>query len=230
MVKAENQTLLYLKDANENKFPKPIQFTDGSFVKILKINNKETICRMLTFLEGELMGNEPPTEKLFKSLGVFLAELNLKLKNFENDTIKARVWEWNIQYLNLNKKFIQDISIVKNRSIAEYFLQQFEEHVTPVLPDLRKCIIHNDANDWNFLVNNGTISGIFDFGDLAYSPLINELAVAITYGSYNKDNPLKWALIILKSYHNILPIEEKENELPRPKGTRYQTEDNFILV
>ena len=210
LVEAENETLLFLQESDKNIFPKPIQFTDSSFIKILKIDSEETICRMLSFLDGELMGNVDPTEKLFQSFGVFLAEMDLKLQKFDNYTIKAREWEWGIQYINLNKKYIQDIANAKDRSTVEYFFQQFEENVVPTLPDLRKSVIHNDANDWNVLVNNGEISGLIDFGDLAYSPLINELAVAITYACYDKENPLKWASIILKSYHNKLPIEEKE--------------------
>ena len=210
LVEAENETLFLLQESDKNKFPKPIQFIDGSFVKTLEIDGVETICRMLSFIEGELMCNVAPTKTLFQSFGVFLAEMDLKLQYFDNYTIKARQWEWGIQYINLNKKYIQDIANAKDRSTVKYFFQQFEENVAPVLPDLRKSIIHNDANDWNVLVNNGKISGIIDFGDLAYSPLINELAVALTYACYGKENPLEWASIILKSYHNILPIEEKE--------------------
>ena len=60
------------------------------------------------------------------------------------------------------------------------------------------------------MVKNENISGIIDFGDLANSQLINELAIAIAYACQNKENPLEWSLIILKSYHNILPIEDKE--------------------
>ena len=60
------------------------------------------------------------------------------------------------------------------------------------------------------LVQNNEVSGIIDFGDLAYSYLINELAVAITYACYDKDDPIKWACYLLESYHHILPIQENE--------------------
>ncbi|NQV15619.1 aminotransferase class III-fold pyridoxal phosphate-dependent enzyme, partial [bacterium] len=88
--------------------------------------------------------------------------------------------------------------------------QQFEENVSPVLHQLRKSIIHNDANEWNVLVNNGKVSGLIDFGDLAYSPLINELAVTIAYACFDKEHPLDWAATILKSYHQIIALEENE--------------------
>lgn len=210
LVETENETLIFLQEEDKNKFPKPIQFTDGSFVKIIEIDGEETICRMLSFLDGEFLGDITHIESLFQSFGIFLAQMDIKLQKFNNYTIMARQWEWNIQYLNLNKKYINDIPNAKDRNTVSFFFQQFEEIVMPLLPGLRKQIIHNDANEWNVLVRNGKISGIIDFGDLAHSPLINELAVAITYACFDKENPLEWASIILKSYHSKLPIEEKE--------------------
>ena len=213
LVIAENETLLFLQKSGKNKYPKPIQFTDGSYIKILNIDGEKRICRMLSFLDGEFLGDTNPTKALFQSFGVFLAEMDINLQKFKNNTIKARQWEWDIQYLDLNKKYINDIPNAKDRNTVSYFFLQFEENVKPLLPQLRKQIIHNDANEWNVLTKNGKVSGIIDFGDLAHSQLINELAIAITYACYDKDNPIEWALIILKSYHSKLPIEEKEIEV-----------------
>lgn len=210
LVNAENEILLLLNESDNKKYPKPIPFLDKSYVKVIKIDGKLTIIRMLSFLEGDFLGEVVHTKKLFQSFGTFLAKLNLKLQKLTNYTIKARQWEWDIQYLNLNKKYIDDIPDAKDQNIARYFFQQYEENVIPILPELRKSIIHNDANEWNVLVDNDSVSGFIDFGDLAHSQLINELAVAITYACYDKENPLKWASIIVKSYHNTLSITENE--------------------
>jgi len=210
LVEAENQTLLFLQKKATNNYPQPISFTDGSYVKVIDLRGKKCVCRMLSFLEGESMGNVALSEKLLQSFGTFLAEMNLKLQKFNNYTIKARQWEWGIQYIHLNNKYIEDITKAQDRSTATYFFQQFRENVVPVMSELRQSIIHNDANEWNVMVNNGEISGIIDFGDLAYSPLIYELAVAISYASFKMNDLLSGAAIILKSYHKILPIEEKE--------------------
>lgn len=210
LVEAENETLLFLQKSDKNSFPKPIPFKDGSLVKVLMIENEKSICRMLSYLEGELLGDVAPSNELFQSFGIFLAEMNLKLHTFDNDTIRNKVWDWGIQFMHFNKKYIADIEDAKNRKILYTFFQEFEENIAPKLSDLRKSIIHNDANDLNVLVNKGVISGIIDFGDLAYSPLINELAVAIAYACYETEDPLKWALIIFESYQSKIAIEEKE--------------------
>ncbi len=213
ILKAENETLLFLEDGFKTKVPKPIPFKDNSYVKTLNIDNKTEICRMLSFLPGVFFGDTKHTKKLFQSFGLFLAELDIKLKTFKNYTIQARQWEWDLQYFDLNKKYIRDIDDAKNRNIVKYFFNEFEEIIRPLIPELRKQIIHNDANEWNVLVQEEEISGIIDFGDLAYSFLINELAIAITYACYDKENPIEWAVVIVKSYHKKLPLEEKEIQI-----------------
>lgn len=210
LVEAQNETLRFLHQNGQKNIPLPIPFSNGSSVKIKTINGKKSICRILSFLEGDFLGDVVHTEELFQSFGVFLAELDLTFQSFDNKTIKTRQFEWDLQYLYLNKNLISDIPDKKDRDTVKYFFNQFEEKAAPVLPKLRKSIIHNDANEWNVLVNNGRISGIIDFGDIAHTQLINELAIAITYACYEKKNPIKWACIILRSYHRILPITEQE--------------------
>lgn len=210
VLKAENKALQFLKKPKCKTFPKPIPFLSGEFIKVLEIDGKQTIGRMLSFLEGTFLGDTKISKPLLQSLGTFLATLNLKLQTFENHVYRGRQWEWDIQYLNLNKKYLNAIPNAHDRNIVHYFFKQFEENVMPLLPELRKQIIHNDANEWNLLVQDQTISGIIDFGDLAHSHLINEVAVALTYACYDKENPLEWASIILSSYHKVLPLEAKE--------------------
>jgi Ser/Thr protein kinase RdoA (MazF antagonist) len=209
-VEAEIEALLFLQSSNNTKFPDPIKFKDGSLIKIIEIEGEERICRMLSFLEGEMLGNVTPTKTLFKSLGKFVAKLDVKLQSFNNNTVKARQWQWDIQYIHLNKKYMKDIDSAKNRSLVSYFFQQIEENVKPVMPELRRSMIHGDANEWNILVNNGKVTGIIDFSDLAYTPLINELAITTAYACLYIEKPLEWASTIIESYHKVLALEEKE--------------------
>ncbi len=210
LVKAENELLEYLRSSKNNIFPIPIKFKDGSLVKIVKIDGKKRIGRMLTYLEGEFLGNVKQTKTLVRSLGKNTAELDVKLQSFNNYTLKARRWKWDLQYLHFNKKYIKDIPIAKDRSLIEYYFQQYDENVVPKIPELRKSIIHGDINEWNVLVKNNEMSGIIDFGDLCYTPLINELAITIVYACLYVDNPIQWAEIIVKSYNEVLPLNDKE--------------------
>lgn len=213
LVEAENEVLLFLHKDGSTKFPKPIAFHNGFRLKILTVAGEKKIIRLLSFLDGDFFGNVPHSETIFRSLGHFLANMNLQLQQFNSYIYKARKSEWDLQNLSLNRKFIDDIPDAHNRNIVRYFFQQFEEEVAPILPELRHCIIHNDANEWNILTQKDEISGLIDFGDLAYSPLICELAIAITYGCYDKEDPLHWASVLITAYHEVLPLEKRELQI-----------------
>lgn len=213
IAEAETEALIHLQEPVNSAYPKPVAFKDAQYVKVLTINAEPIICRMLTYLEGDFMGDAQATMELAQSLGAFLARLDLRLQNFDSYVLRARQWEWDIQYLHFNKKYLEDITNTHNRNIVKHFMLQFEEHVVPKLLELRKQIIHNDPNEWNILVNDGQVNGIIDFGDVAYTYLINELAVAIVYLCYDKADPLPWATAILKAYHSVLPLKENELEV-----------------
>ena len=212
IVLAENDVLATL-EANLDGIPKPIPFADGQYVKSIEINGEPQICRMLTFLEGKFLGDVEVSKSLYQSLGHFLAKLDLKFQEFSSPSIRARQWGWDLQYLEMNRKYIDDISSPHDRNVVRYFFQQFRENVVPRMSELRKQVIHNDANEWNILVQEGEVFGIIDFGDVAHSFMINELAIAIVYGCYDKEHPLEWACVLLEAYHQTLPLEELEVEV-----------------
>jgi 4-aminobutyrate aminotransferase-like enzyme/Ser/Thr protein kinase RdoA (MazF antagonist) len=209
-IKAENSTLLFLSQNPNSLTPIPISFKDGTYVKKILLNEELLICRPLSFLEGDFLAEVNPSEKLVQSLGLFLAKMDLELEEFDDFVIKSRQCEWDIQHLLLNEKYIEDIPDAKDRNTVRYFFKQFEENVGPVLPELRKSFIHSDANEWNILVKNDEIAGIIDFGDMAYSPLINELATAMAYMCYDKDDLFTYALPLIKAYNKVLPLQKKE--------------------
>jgi len=139
--------------------------------------------------------------------------LDVQLHDFINYVIEARQFKWDLQYFLLNEQYVKHITNPNDRKIAAYFFQQYKENVLPVLGELRKQTIHGDANEWNTLSQNGQVSGLIDFGDICYSHLINELAIALAYALMGKENTLEWAAPIISEYHKILPLEEKEIDI-----------------
>ena len=55
--------------------------------------------------------------------------------------------------------------------------------------------------------------GLIDFGDLAKTQLVNEVAIAMVYASYSIENPLENASIILKSYNKVIKLTDTEISL-----------------
>ncbi len=210
IVQAERDVLLELKGEEMYSLPKPVQTNQGEFEFIYSVGNVRYIVRMLTYIEGEPFGATTATSRLYESFGTFLAQLDLLLMNIKNETIENRKSEWNIVNFDKNKKLLEYIEDKKDREILNQIFDDFENIVKPAIASLRFSIIHNDANDFNVLTKDGKITGIIDFGDLAYAPLIDELAVAIAYAGFGKKNPQKWAEIILKSYNKIIQLQQNE--------------------
>ena len=210
LIQSETKALLFL---NDNLYPKPVPFLNGENVRIIQINGTSKIYRLLSYLEGKFLGEINQTKDLIRSFGKSLASLNKSLFDWTDIHIKSRQSEWDMQQYVVSKNYLNEISSKKVRKIIHYFMNQYEENVVPFFLDLRKSTIHNDANNWNILFIGNDVSGVIDFGDISHSHLINELAIAISYTCFNKDNPLEWALVLLESYNKILPLETKEVEV-----------------
>lgn len=213
LVQAETEVLLALHHKFEGRIPTPIPFRGEKNIDVIQFNEKKLIVRLLSFLDGSFLGDVKTGKDNYFSLGIFLGELDKELSHLKNYVIQSRKWEWHIQYPEFVRDYLKDIPSANDRSLVSYFFQQFEEIVKPNLPSLRKSIIYNDANEWNILLKENQNLALIDFGDLAYAPLIQEVAVAMTYAAYDKDNYLEWGLEVLKGYQSIIPLEEKELEV-----------------
>ena len=210
LINAECLALIHLQQKGGCKTPIPIPFISGEYVKTIHINNQEKCCRMLSFLPGSFLGDIKPNKSLMANLGAFLADLNQKLDGFHSDAIRARNYDWDLQNLTLNRKHISAIPDPKQRRIVAYFFQKFDLLVSPYVPELRKSYIHSDFNEWNVLAEGDQALGLIDFGDIVYSPLINEVATALCYLSYDKDTFFDWTTPFLKAYHKVIPLKKKE--------------------
>jgi len=203
---AENEILRSLSSLKNMDFPVAISSVDNK----LLVSDKNHIYRLLSFVEGFFLGDVEHTPLLLQSLGRFLGEMDKTIHNQYHASIVAKETQWDLQFFKNNYKYLHHVSDPKDRNLVDYFFLQFDEQVYPIQGQLRKGIIHNDANDWNVLTKNGKVSGIIDFGDMCHSWIINEVAVAITYVMMEKENPLEIASEVIKGYCELFPLEEIE--------------------
>lgn len=186
---------------------------NGQSLIPVAIDGKQYFLRLLNFLEGTFwVDNTSRPDGLYEDLGSVLGAMDKALIGFSHPAMHRR-YTWDISTAADANKKLHYIRDHHRRRIAGYFLLQFDTLVQPVISSLRHAYIHNDANDYNVLVRDGKIAGIIDFGDMMYTAMINNLAIACTYAMFEAADPLKAAALTVKGYHQQYALTEQETEL-----------------
>ncbi|NML23483.1 aminotransferase class III-fold pyridoxal phosphate-dependent enzyme [Pseudoflavitalea sp. G-6-1-2] len=196
-----------------SKVQQHVPALNGQSLIPVAIDGKQYFLRLLTFLEGTFwVDNTSRPDGLYEDLGSVLGAMDKALIGFSHTAMHRR-YTWDISAAADANKKLHYIRDHHQRRIAGYFLLQFDTLVQPVISSLRHAYIHNDANDYNVLVRDGKIAGIIDFGDMVYTALINNLAIACTYAMFDTADPLKAAALTVKGYHQQYALTEQETDL-----------------
>ncbi len=213
----QNSVMDYLK--NKVICPEVILSKEKEQITVIKDKNGiKHFIRLLTYIPGQIWGDiKAPTIDLYYDLGRFIATLTRSLEGFFHPSAK-RDFHWDLKNSpSVIKKFLEYQKDKNKVTIIKYFLNLYNTQVVPIISELKQSIIHNDANDYNIVVNQSQLGldrlGIIDFGDMVYSYTIFELAIAIAYAIINKENPLYLASIIVKGYNTLIPLREEELDL-----------------
>jgi 4-aminobutyrate aminotransferase-like enzyme/Ser/Thr protein kinase RdoA (MazF antagonist) len=175
------------------------------------------LCRLFDHLSGKpLASARPQSDKILRSVGRSMARLDRALDGFTHPEQK-RPLKWNAE----NAREVVDdalalVSSDERRDLLGHYRKLIEEEAAPGLATLPRGVIHNDANDYNLLVDEGEISGILDFGDMLESAVVCELANACAYVMFGKADPLRAARAATAGYHQERPLREEEIRLLFP--------------
>jgi Ser/Thr protein kinase RdoA (MazF antagonist) len=170
------------------------------------------VARVLTYLPGLPLYRAPRSAAQRRHLGAVLARLDRALAGCACPLSDYEL-PWDLQHASRRRPLLAAIADPAARALATAILDAFERHAAPVLPTLRRQVIHNDAQPYNVLVDAADpdrVSGVIDFGDMVEAPLIDELAVACAYHVADAPAPLDFAADIVAGYHAVLPLEPAE--------------------
>ncbi|MGI9201107.1 MAG: phosphotransferase [Woeseiaceae bacterium] len=172
------------------------------------------VCRVVSFLSGNMFSGVDTTPELAGNLGESAAILDLALADFEHSG-QAQSLLWDLQNASQLRDILSYIDAAELRSAAESCLDDFDSRIVPVLPELRRQVIHSDLHGDNVLVENNKIAGVIDFGDMLRAPLVMEVAVASAYLRPAADEPNLLLLVgpFIAAYHSVLPLFDDEIEL-----------------
>jgi hydroxylysine kinase len=77
-------------------------------------------------------------------------------------------------------------------------------------------VVHNDFNPHNILVDArdaDRITGVYDFGDLVRTQLVNDVAIGAAYLIPVGADPLQFPMAFVAGYHSVTPLQRLELRL-----------------
>jgi 4-aminobutyrate aminotransferase-like enzyme/Ser/Thr protein kinase RdoA (MazF antagonist) len=93
------------------------------------------------------------------------------------------------------------------RRLIEMVMDRYSRIELETLP---RQVIHNDLNDENILVGDGTVVGVIDFGDATETIRVAELAIACAYVMLDQDDPVTVATDAVAGYRSVAALDEAE--------------------
>jgi Ser/Thr protein kinase RdoA (MazF antagonist) len=141
--------------------------------------------RVVTYLPGVPLAEiKPHTPGLLQDLGQKLGQLSRALADFDHPAVH-RDFHWDLA--NGNRIVNEYAPLIEDADLRKLVLKcRFEPET-----ELRRSVIHGDANDYNVLVDpeTMTVSGLIDFGDMVYSYTVGDLAIALAYVVLGEGDP-----------------------------------------
>jgi Ser/Thr protein kinase RdoA (MazF antagonist) len=162
--------------------------------------------RLISWLEGVMLVDATPhDESLLASLGATMAEIDRALRGLSHAAMNREL-HWNIRRADQALQHLALLPAEQQRAVRDAMQgwSEIDWH------RLRHGVIHGDANDHNVLVRQGRVAGLIDFGDLVHTAIVCDLAIALTYAMLAKAQPVDAAAIIVRAYHDRLPLEAAE--------------------
>ncbi len=210
--------LLHLQESAVSELtPRLLPGKSGEYY--LRVNGPEgepRLVRLLSWSPGRLYAQvRPHSEALLTSLGKACGRLSRSLQDFDHPAAH-RFLKWDPAQASWLGGQLHQVEGAGRQVLARDFYDLFEKKVEPALKQLRYAVNHNDLNDYNILVEDGAVTGFIDFGDAVYTPLINELAIALAYALMHHPDPLAAAIPVVRAYHREFPLTEKELALLYP--------------
>lgn len=178
-------------------------------------SGQERNVRLLSWIHGRLFSAvNPVTDALLESMGTIAGKLTKSLQGFDHPEAH-RIFDWD----NANATWTFDhlhLFTEPRKSIIRKFQHRFNA-ILPGYDILRKAVVHNDANDNNWIISDALDDpealALVDFGDAVYTQVINDLAIAVAYAVMDKPDPVAAACRLVKGYHAQYPLKEEEIDM-----------------
>ncbi|RDJ12313.1 4-aminobutyrate aminotransferase [Rhizobium grahamii] len=200
-------------NAPELPLSRAIRTRQGAVSIPAEIDGPRT-ARLLTWLPGTIWAKSTVRGRhSAEALGRLLGQLDLHLQGFTHAGAR-RIYGWDIGRADMHLTHVAMIGDADKRASVHTILSHFTDNVLPRLQACPRQVIHNDANDYNVLLDEaGNVSGLLDFGDMVETFRVVEIAVAAAYALIGERDAVGTIAAVTGAYHDVNPLSETEAEM-----------------
>ena len=211
---AEKTSVIELQDAaathimkNDKSLLVPKSLQKPRFIKKQDV---PYYLRLMPYYAGSFLNEKNLQTSDYFALGEFIGRLTRALDKFDHEGAH-RSFLWDASRTDLIKDYLSYVSSKKDKDVLNYFLHDFEVNVKPVLNELKRSVIHNDANDNNIILDkNDNITGIIDLGDMVFSNRCVEIATCMAYIAILENSTYESLKSLLMGYLSLIDLDRKE--------------------
>ncbi|WP_298933562.1 aminotransferase class III-fold pyridoxal phosphate-dependent enzyme [uncultured Ruegeria sp.] len=203
-------------------FPKVLPNLNGALlVDIQDETGEQRLAWLVERLPGQCYAKAAPkSEELILKLGRVLGATDRAFEQFEHDSLNRVGFKWDLTQAGWVADKLEVVSNPDRRALLAGIAIEFDG-IAGQLSTLPKQAIHNDANDYNILVEGElgqrqTVSGMIDLGDMCAAPRICDLAIAGAYIVLDHPKPERALTALVRGYHAANRLSPAEVDLIWP--------------
>ncbi len=197
--------------------PRVLVDRDGQLLRRVTVENGDShILRLLSYLPGIPVDDSPATLRTWRETGALMGRLNVALGSFFHPAARANDHPWDVANCLRFQPLAKHIGDKSARALVDSVFDRFREDAKPRLDNTRHQVIHQDAHCGNVLVDANDperVTGLIDFGDMLYGPVIADLAIIPDRTERTDDKLLDAICNAAMGFDSTFALEEDEVDL-----------------
>ena len=217
LLHAQNEAMRCVRHAGVS-VPEVLISLNGESLSTVETPAGSVPARAVTWVPGVPLAEcDQAMSSVLTRIGKMLGATVAALQGFDRPVLR-RPFDWNLieagSVIRRNGPMVSDEQI---RQIIDVQGEAIFSRLSGLGPSLRQSVIHNDANDYNVIVltddeADSSPIGLIDFGDIAWSYTVAELAIAMAYVACRSKDWITASCELAHGFTQAFPLTPTEVE------------------